>query len=92
MHICDQLEADMDSPGCMEIKQHLERCTNCTEYLDSLKKTILLFRQYPDPKIPRMFHKRLFTALRVSPGGAKNNNPHGSFNESQHLIDRKTGC
>jgi len=61
----------MDSPRCREIKQHLEICTNCAEYLDSLKKTILLFRQYPDPKIPRMFHKRLFTALKAASRGAK---------------------
>lgn len=62
-HICDNLDKDLNSPECREIKRHLDSCPNCVTYLDSLKKTIILFRDYPDPKVPKNVHGRIFAKV-----------------------------
>ena len=62
-HICDNLDANLNSPKCKEIKAHIDKCKNCTAYLDSLKKTIFLYRTYPVPTIPAKTHKRLIAAI-----------------------------
>jgi len=48
-----------------EIKAHLRRCPNCTAYLDSLKKTILLYRRVPCPPISKKAEERLFAVLKL---------------------------
>jgi anti-sigma factor RsiW len=63
-HICDHLDEDLSSPRCRRIRQHLEGCPNCMAYLDSLKKTIILYRSSPSPTVPRVVHRSLAAALK----------------------------
>lgn len=62
-YICENLDADMNSPRCRKIKKHLEECPDCTAYLDSLKKTIILYRAEKGPRLSSSAHKRLFKIL-----------------------------
>jgi len=64
-HICDHLDERIDSPQCREIRGHLDRCPNCMAYLDSLKKTILLYRAYSEPRLPEKTRKRLHSVLKL---------------------------
>jgi anti-sigma factor RsiW len=64
-YICDNLDADIDSPRCRQIKRHLEACPDCAAYLDSLKKTVLLYKNLSAPTVPLSVHKRLFKAINV---------------------------
>jgi hypothetical protein len=66
-HICENLDADLNSPRCREIRAHLDGCENCSAYLDSLKKTVYLYRQYPEPEIPHKTHKELLAAISLLP-------------------------
>lgn len=70
-HICDNLDADLNSQKCREIKGHINKCKNCTAYLDSLKKTIFLYRTYPVPAIPVKTEKKLFAAISLEIAKAK---------------------
>ncbi len=70
-HICNNLDADLNSQKCREIKAHINKCKNCTAYLDSLKKTILLYRSYPVPVIPIKTEKKLFAAISLERAKAK---------------------
>jgi hypothetical protein len=65
-HIQDQLDADLQKRTCREIWKHLRRCSNCTAYLDSLKKTILLYKRYPDPHLPTIIRQNLFAILKIT--------------------------
>ena len=65
-HIQTELDVDLDARKCREIKRHLERCPNCTAYLDSLKKTVLLYKRYPDPHVPSRTRETLFAILKIS--------------------------
>jgi RNA polymerase sigma-70 factor (ECF subfamily) len=62
-HICANLDADLTSARCRRLKQHLESCPNCRAYLDSVKKTVTLFRMAPSPPLPASVHRKLFSRL-----------------------------
>ena len=61
--ICDSLDQDLNSPRCREIKKHLETCPDCAQFLNSMKKTVMLYRTVPTPEVTSAVHKRLTSAL-----------------------------
>jgi anti-sigma factor RsiW len=69
LHVCDNLDEDIRSPRCRQIRKHLETCSDCTAYLHSLKATVTLYRSVPSPSVSRIAHARLQKLLRsmVSP-------------------------
>ena len=74
LHICDNLDQRLGTRRCREIRAHLRLCSNCSAYLASLKRTVILFRSVPAPRLPRAAHDRLIRALRKNgcfprPGG-----------------------
>ena len=64
-HICEQLDTDLNSARCREIKRHLKKCPNCTAYLDSLRKTVKLYASYPNPQVTQKARKQLFAVLKL---------------------------
>jgi predicted anti-sigma-YlaC factor YlaD len=36
-HICDNLGEELNSPKCVEIKNHIENCDNCKNYFNSVE-------------------------------------------------------
>jgi anti-sigma factor RsiW len=64
-YICGELDEHFDSPKCREIKRHIEACPNCTAYLDSLKKTVRLYREYQNPTVSEQCRKELFAVLKL---------------------------
>jgi predicted anti-sigma-YlaC factor YlaD len=64
-HICGELDEHIDSPKCRKIKKHLKACPNCTAYLDSLKKTVHLYREYSYPTVTVRCRKNLFAMLKL---------------------------
>jgi hypothetical protein len=70
-HICDNLDQDLNSAECMEIRKHLEGCPDCRAYLDSLKQTVFLYRSIPFPHVPRRLHTRLIRAIPLFGTGGR---------------------
>jgi hypothetical protein len=64
-HICEELDTKLTSAKCLALKRHLEKCPNCTAYLDSLRKTITLYSSTPKPLLPGKVRKELFAVLRL---------------------------
>jgi predicted anti-sigma-YlaC factor YlaD len=64
-YICENLDEKINSPQCREIRRHLDSCPNCVAYLDSLKKTIRLYRAYPQPRFAGKARKKLHAQLKV---------------------------
>jgi|WetSurMetagenome_2_1015567.scaffolds.fasta_scaffold774266_2 anti-sigma factor RsiW len=81
LYICDNLDEDINSERCRQIKQHLAECPNCSSYLNSLKKTIALYRTLPAPPVPVETHRELFrtistlTGTAAEPAHGRNRNP-----------------
>jgi len=64
-HVCGDLDEHIDSEECRAIRKHLESCPNCTAYLDSLKKTVLIYQHIPSPRFPKRSRKKLFAKLKI---------------------------
>jgi len=45
-HICDNLGEGLDSPKCITIKAHLEKCENCQHYFKSVESMIEFYKKY----------------------------------------------
>lgn len=64
-HLCANMDEKLDSAECRRIKAHIKGCSNCTALLDSLKKTIYLYKKCPTPKLPQRSRKELFAVIRL---------------------------
>jgi predicted anti-sigma-YlaC factor YlaD len=65
LYICDNLDAEMNSPRCRKIRKHLATCPDCSALLDSVKKTVSLYRSVPSPDVPSSAHKRLVKTINL---------------------------
>jgi predicted anti-sigma-YlaC factor YlaD len=75
-YICDNLDERINSPRCRQIRQHLKDCPNCRAYLDSIKKTVSLYKPASSQHVPPSVHRRLIhlvnaEVLRTSSAHAK---------------------
>jgi anti-sigma factor RsiW len=61
--ICDNLDENIRSARCRAIRKHIACCPACHAYLDSVKKTVLLYREAPLPPVPRSAHRSLMRAI-----------------------------
>ena len=58
-YICEHLEEDTGSARCRQIRKHLNECAACTADLQTIKRIIELYRQYPVPKLSAAARKKL---------------------------------
>lgn len=49
-YLCENLDEDVQSAECEQVKVHLSVCSECARYLQSLKTTINLYKGYPCPQ------------------------------------------
>lgn len=66
LHICDNLDADLNSAKCREVRKHLDTCPDCRALLDSVKKTVSFYRSTPTPGIPSAAHNRLIKTINIA--------------------------
>lgn len=62
--LCAQFGEDEDSERCRAVKRHLEHCTDCSRYCDSLEKMIGLYRASA-PEFPDGIRDQVLHALGV---------------------------
>jgi hypothetical protein len=63
--VCENLDEHLNSRKCREIKKHLQTCPKCTKQLDSIKKTVFLYRNCPAPGISAQTHRKLIAGLSL---------------------------
>lgn len=61
-HICDSLGEDLNSPKCINIKDHLERCPSCQKYFESVDSTVKFYKKY-SVELDNEGHNRLLSVL-----------------------------
>lgn len=60
----DYIDGDLEPGLCAELESHMHDCVDCRLVVDSLKKTITVYRAgKPDP-LPEKFSARLHKALQ----------------------------
>lgn len=64
-YLCENMTEGLNSPQCLALRKHLAGCPNCTAYLDSLRKTVYLFKTVRDPHLPRTLRRKLHSVVRL---------------------------
>jgi len=44
MYLKEYLGEDLNHPMCKELKDHVDQCPDCKNYLESIKKTVILYK------------------------------------------------
>jgi len=61
----DYLDGEARAEVCRAIEAHLAECEDCRIVVDTLKKTITLYRAAPRDAVPRDVHARLVRVLNL---------------------------
>lgn len=60
------LDGEASEALCMEIEHHLEDCHNCRVVVDTLRKTVELVYDLPQPGLPEGARERLYKSLALA--------------------------
>ncbi len=65
--LSDYIDGELEEALCQEIEKHLNTCQDCRIVVDTLRKTILLYRMADPAQLPEDVEERLFKALNLEP-------------------------
>ena len=63
-YVCQCLAKDVSSARCIELKEHLDKCPTCQDYLKSVEVTIDCYQKY-NVEMPKDTHKKLMSFLNL---------------------------
>ena len=61
----DYLDGEAKEAVCRAIEEHLTTCDDCRVVVDTMKKTITLYRNAPGEDVPSDVHERLVRVLKL---------------------------
>lgn len=62
--LSDYIDGELDETLCARIERHMEGCENCRIVVDTLRKTVYLYRESVEPPaVPEDVRQRLFRSL-----------------------------
>lgn len=64
--LSDYLDGETSSELCAEIERHLAECGKCRIVVDTLRQTVKLYRQLPQPVMPEVARERLYKRLDLT--------------------------
>lgn len=62
--ISEYIDGEIDPTLCKELEQHLAGCSPCKIVVDTVRKTITLYKNEQPYELPIEFHERLHKLLR----------------------------
>jgi anti-sigma factor RsiW len=63
--LSEYIDGELEETFCAEIEHHLATCENCRIVVNTLEKTVTLYRQLPVAKLPVEKQDRLFKVLNL---------------------------
>lgn len=63
--LSEYVDGEIDAGLCAEIDRHLAECGNCRIMVDTLRKTIILYREYGHEDVPVEAKDRLYKVLNL---------------------------
>lgn len=65
--ISEYVDGTLNETFCEELERHLAECKNCTVVVDTLRKTILLYRKTAEEttQMPGIVRERLYRTLNL---------------------------
>jgi len=65
-YLSDYADGELSAELCRELESHMEECENCRVVVNTLSKTITLYHQLPEPKMPNAVKERLYKVLNLA--------------------------
>jgi predicted anti-sigma-YlaC factor YlaD len=66
MEFSDYLDGTAPEDLCIEIERHMDGCRNCRIVVDSLRRTVSLYRRMPRAEMPEDMCERLYKTLKLA--------------------------
>ena len=63
--LSDYVDGELDPDLCAEIERHMAECGDCRIVVDTLRKTVSLYRSYGHETIPEATKDRLYAVLKL---------------------------
>ena len=63
--LSDYVDGLLDDALCREIEAHMAGCDNCRIVVNTLAKTVDLYRTVPAPELPAEIAQRLYSSLNL---------------------------
>lgn len=64
--LSDYVDGELDESLCSVLEKHIAGCENCRVVVDTLRKTIQLYRETsPDVEVPPDVQERLYECLNL---------------------------
>jgi predicted anti-sigma-YlaC factor YlaD len=64
--LIDELDEHLDDPSRESIKMHLRECHDCSTMLETLKKTVHLYKSQPELIVPESLAAHVLQAIQQS--------------------------
>lgn len=65
--ISEYIDGELSPELCAELERHMEECENCTIVINTMRKTIDLYKQpAPDSPLPEDIKARLYQRLNLA--------------------------
>jgi anti-sigma factor RsiW len=63
--LCDYVDGELEAALCAELEAHLNECPDCRVLVDTLRRTIVLYRTQSQPAMPEEVKARLYRVLKL---------------------------
>lgn len=64
--LSDYLDGEASAELCAQIQRHMAGCDKCRVVVDTLGKTVMLYRRLPQPDMTDAARERLYKVLDLS--------------------------
>jgi anti-sigma factor RsiW len=65
-NVCSFIDGELDEAICEELKKHIAACPRCRIYVDTVRKTIVLYQEKDAPKkMPAASRRRLYATVAM---------------------------
>jgi anti-sigma factor RsiW len=61
--LSEYLDGEASDEFCRELEWHMGDCEDCRVLVDTLQKTVSLYRDLPHPTLPSATRRRLYASL-----------------------------
>ncbi len=65
--LSDYCDGVLPTELCQELEAHIVECDNCRVVVNTLSKTVMLYRRMPSPDVPHDVKERLYKVLDMRP-------------------------
>lgn len=69
--LSEYVDGELENRLCAEIEQHMAGCGDCRIVVDTLRKTVSLYREHGHAEVPADAVERLYAVLRLDGLGGR---------------------